>query len=146
MNQNSDGASRSVKAEPWIIEAQGDQEPSLSEHLVQLPGERWAMWRQVGLRGAGFPARLVLQLAVPECAATALPRELSRGGRILKHAAVLPLGSLIQQFLFCFEGNHDVHLRTAFGACGKWLPRSCWPLMKVASGNSNRRLSIAGSA
>src|SRR5947207_5379458 len=71
MNQNSDGASRSVKVEPWIIEAQGDQEPSLSEHLVQLPGERWAMWRQVGLRGAGFPARLVLQLAVPECAATA---------------------------------------------------------------------------
>ena len=39
-----------------------------------------------------------------------------------------------------------VHLRIAFGSCGKWLFGSCWPLMEVASGNSNRRLSIADSA
>ena len=74
------------------------------------------------------------------------PRRIESRRTILKHAAVLPRGSLIQQFLFCFEGNHDVHLRTGFGACGKWLLHSCWPLMRVASGNSNRRLSIAGSA
>ncbi|HBL25580.1 MAG TPA: hypothetical protein DD490_01965, partial [Acidobacteria bacterium] len=35
------------------------------EHLVALPGGTWAVWRTLVLRGAGFPARLVLRLAAP---------------------------------------------------------------------------------
>jgi hypothetical protein len=41
------------------------------DHLVPLPASRWALWRCVVLRGAGFPAAKVLQLARPESAAQA---------------------------------------------------------------------------
>ena len=41
------------------------------KHLLRLPGGPWAVWRWVALRGAGFPARQVLELASPECAAAA---------------------------------------------------------------------------
>jgi hypothetical protein len=44
---------------------------SLPQHLVSLDGEQWALWRSACLRGAGFPARQVLELAAPECAALA---------------------------------------------------------------------------
>src|ERR1700754_1251450 len=40
----------------------------LPEHLIALDAERWALWRCVGLRGAGFPVTGVLKLAVSECA------------------------------------------------------------------------------
>ena len=40
----------------------------LPEHLVAMPGEQWALWRCVGLRGAGFPVTGVLKLAASECA------------------------------------------------------------------------------
>ena len=40
----------------------------LPAHLVKLPGTHWALWRWIGLRGAGFPANEVLKLAAPECA------------------------------------------------------------------------------
>ena len=41
------------------------------EHLVSLPGweTKWALWRWVGLRGAGFAAEEVLRLATPAAAA-----------------------------------------------------------------------------
>jgi hypothetical protein len=46
-----------------------------AEHLAPLPGERWALWRWIGLRGAGFPAEDVLRFALPNCeAADALLR------------------------------------------------------------------------
>lgn len=48
----------------------GQAEP-LPDHLIGLPGDRWALWRCVGLRGAGFPAEQVLALAAPPCAASA---------------------------------------------------------------------------
>jgi hypothetical protein len=41
---------------------------TLPKHLARLPGGQWALWRWVALRGAGFPAALVHQLADPECA------------------------------------------------------------------------------
>lgn len=44
---------------------------SLPEQLIKLPGGRWALWRCVALRGAGFPASQVLRLASPECGAAA---------------------------------------------------------------------------
>lgn len=42
--------------------------PPLPEHLIGLSDE-WAVWRQVGLRGAGYPASDVLRLSAPECVA-----------------------------------------------------------------------------
>ncbi|MDT5270747.1 MAG: hypothetical protein QOH49_2933 [Acidobacteriota bacterium] len=51
--------------------ANGQQTKPLPEHLIALPGGRWALWRCVGLRGAGFPASLVLKLSAPACAEAA---------------------------------------------------------------------------
>jgi hypothetical protein len=42
-----------------------------AEHLIAFTGEPWAFWRWSGLRGAGFPAHMVLKVAVPTCAAAA---------------------------------------------------------------------------
>jgi hypothetical protein len=36
---------------------------ALPEHLIALPDRRWALWRTLVVRGAGFPARRVLGLA-----------------------------------------------------------------------------------
>ena len=47
---------------------------TLPDHLIPLPGDtigRWALWRTVCLRGAGFPAAEVLRIADRECAAAA---------------------------------------------------------------------------
>lgn len=47
---------------------------TLPDHLVLLPGEtagRWALWRTLSVRGAGFPAADVLRLADADCAAAA---------------------------------------------------------------------------
>jgi hypothetical protein len=43
----------------------------LPDHLVQLPGGQWGLWRWFGVRGTGFPVEQVLKLAVPECALAA---------------------------------------------------------------------------
>lgn len=44
---------------------------TLPDHLIALPDISWAFWGWSGLRGAGFPASLALQLAMPTCAAAA---------------------------------------------------------------------------
>lgn len=44
---------------------------TLPEHLVALDRGQWFLWRWVGLRGAGFPANLLLKLSSPSCAAAA---------------------------------------------------------------------------
>lgn len=41
-----------------------EQPSQLAEHLIGLPGSPWALWRCICLRGAGFPARDVMRLAV----------------------------------------------------------------------------------
>lgn len=46
-------------------------EQAAAAHLVRLPDEQWAVWRWVGLRGAGFPANDVLKLNDACCAASA---------------------------------------------------------------------------
>jgi hypothetical protein len=71
MNENLYDANQFVNPAPWLADDAADEEAWLPEHLVGLPGDRWAIWRQVVLRGAGFPATLVLELAAPECAAAA---------------------------------------------------------------------------
>ena len=49
------------------------RDPGAGSHLVSLPdgSEQWALWRCVGLRGAGFPIAAVLRLAAPLAAAAA---------------------------------------------------------------------------
>lgn len=42
-----------------------------TKHAVHLPGGNWEAWRSFCLRGAGFPAKLVLHLAAPGAAAAA---------------------------------------------------------------------------
>ena len=51
--------------------SQPENESPLPAHLIALPGGDWALWRCIGLRGAGFPASQVLKLSSPECAAAA---------------------------------------------------------------------------
>src|SRR5215216_5063804 len=43
----------------------------LPQHLVALDRGRWFLWRCIGLRGAGFPAKLLLKLSSESCAAAA---------------------------------------------------------------------------
>ena len=45
-------------------------ESKAAEHRISL-ADRWAVWRCVGLRGAGFPATDVLRLSAPEAARAA---------------------------------------------------------------------------
>lgn len=44
---------------------------TLPDHLIELDGESWAVWREVCLRGAGFPAAQVRVLAIPHGSAAA---------------------------------------------------------------------------
>src|SRR5437763_1981806 len=48
--------------EAAVVSATG----SLPPHLVKIPGEQWAFWRWICLRGAGFPFDLPQQLAAPK--------------------------------------------------------------------------------
>ncbi|MBV9791332.1 MAG: lantibiotic dehydratase, partial [Chloroflexi bacterium] len=46
-----------------------NQDLWLPEHLISLPDQRWAVWRTITLRGAGFPIAQVLSLAPESCRA-----------------------------------------------------------------------------
>src|SRR5690349_7839379 len=75
---------------------QGRTELELHEHLTALPGTPWAVWRCMALRGAGFPAVHVLELAAPEWASAAdrLIEAEERESQVLKEAlAALHLDS-----------------------------------------------------
>jgi Lantibiotic dehydratase, N terminus len=54
-----------------VAEAESNHEPSRAgaAHLLHLPGQEWALWSWVGVRGAGFPVDNVLSLASPAAAA-----------------------------------------------------------------------------
>lgn len=57
-----------------VTAATGDEQAAanhLAPHLLPLEEGQWAVWRLTALRGAGFPASMVLRLAAPECAAAA---------------------------------------------------------------------------
>ncbi len=58
----------STTANHWGTAVSPQNETGLPDHLVKLPGSHWALWRWIGLRGAGFPAGEVLKLGAPECA------------------------------------------------------------------------------
>jgi hypothetical protein len=50
------------------VDEKNSPNAQLPPHLIGLPGGKWALWRWFGLRGAGFPASQVLQLAASDCA------------------------------------------------------------------------------
>jgi hypothetical protein len=62
------------------------------DHLVPLPGGDWSLWQWSALRGAGFPASMVLRLATPDAAAAAdrlfAAEEASAGARTAAIAAI----------------------------------------------------------
>jgi hypothetical protein len=64
----------------------------LSEDLIELPGGRWALWRCMCLRGAGFPVSHVLRLSSPECGAAAdrlaAAEESARSVRAFAHGEI----------------------------------------------------------
>jgi hypothetical protein len=59
----SGGAAAVAPAE----DSKGVHVSGVADHLAPLPGSRWALWRWVAVRGAGFPAEDVLRLALPGC-------------------------------------------------------------------------------
>lgn len=54
-----------------VTEEISHQRRDLPDHLIGFADDAWAVWRCVAVRGAGFPARQVLELASPETAAAA---------------------------------------------------------------------------
>src|SRR5690349_20554370 len=52
-----------------VMEAESTQ--TTPDHLLELPGGEWAVWRWVALRGAGFPAAGVLNLRAADAAQAA---------------------------------------------------------------------------
>ncbi|MEU2957376.1 lantibiotic dehydratase [Streptomyces albidoflavus] len=58
-------------------------------HLVPLPSGDWRMWRTMGLRGTGFPAGQVLDLAAPGAAGAADRLLEARTGAAAARAAAL---------------------------------------------------------
>jgi hypothetical protein len=54
-----------------VVERPDLASTSLPQHLKPLPGEQWAAWRCVALRGAGFPAAWAVNFGAPACATAA---------------------------------------------------------------------------
>ena len=50
---------------------QAEMTQATPQHLFELPGGEWALWRCVALRGAGFPVDGVLKLSAPDAAQAA---------------------------------------------------------------------------
>src|ERR1044071_315485 len=67
------GKANPFARKPTLATTSAGAEPHAScpPHLTPLADPKWALWRTIGLRGAGFPAADVLKLAAPECAARA---------------------------------------------------------------------------
>jgi len=64
-------AEQAQTADNTVARQQEETPSNLPGHLIGLVPNSWALWRWVGLRGAGFPLAGVLDLAEPECAAVA---------------------------------------------------------------------------
>jgi len=62
------------------VEPDAAPHPDAARYRVDLPGGTWMLWRWAALRGAGFPADLLLELGTPDCAraADALNQEQQR--------------------------------------------------------------------
>jgi hypothetical protein len=99
----------------------------LSEHLIGLPDAEFALWRCIGLRGAGFPAGEVLRLGAPQALIDAADELL----RLERELEALNLRALAQ-----VNGVLD-HLRES----GEWEDKSKHAPMEVCQ-NPRRKPGI----
>ena len=76
---------------PFAFGIEADTAP-LAPHLIHVPGGEWNAWRCVGIRGAGFPASHVLNLASQTCAEAA--DELCKAEEALAQSRVIALDAL----------------------------------------------------
>src|SRR5690349_14733127 len=109
MNHNSASLSVATASVETLTEENGKPESSpLPKHLFRLPGGPWAVWRWVALRGAGFAARQVLELASPECAAAAdqLAR-LEQEARWTKDAALKRINNTLDALRSTSDWDED---------------------------------------
>lgn len=71
MNENEPQASEILVSENPTGCNQEMNGAELPPHLIRLPESRWALWRCIGVRGAGFPLDQLLKLSATHCAAAA---------------------------------------------------------------------------
>lgn len=71
MNEQELSAIKSLAAGRAIARHVEGGQSELPDHLVRVPGQHWAFWRTIALRGAGFPASLPAALATSKSAALA---------------------------------------------------------------------------
>lgn len=76
---------------PFALGIDEDTAP-LPPHLIHVPGGEWNAWRCVGIRGAGFPASHVLNLASDKCAEAA--DELCNAEEALQQSRLIALDAL----------------------------------------------------
>lgn len=88
-------------------------------HLIGLPGERWALWTWVCMRGAGFPAAGALALGDPECAEAA-DRVLAAQEEAERQREVA-VEAVRKSLLTCEEGQRNRRVKL-IGRLRKGLP------------------------
>ncbi len=109
MNNNLASLSVATASVETLTDENREPESSpLPKHLSRLPGGPWAVWRWVALRGAGFPARQVLELASPECAAAADQlSHLEEEARWTKDAALQRINSTLDALRSTSDWDND---------------------------------------
>jgi hypothetical protein len=83
------------------------QSSALADHLIGLDGSQWALWRWVGLRGTGFPARDVLKLQASSKLLKAADGLLSarQSEEMARNVAIEQVNSLLDDL----RRNHQWH-------------------------------------
>jgi hypothetical protein len=71
MNDKTESAEVFSAVAQSVSRGQNNRPAELPDHLINLPGTQWRLWRWAALRGAGFPASHVLMLSDEDCAASA---------------------------------------------------------------------------
>lgn len=119
-------------------EALRELQQDLPEHLIGMVGADWAFWRSVCLRGAGFPAHLVLQLAAADTAAAA------DNFLILEKQAAGQHEALRQAIRLQLEGTSDPEERKPLARALKQLGKGKTP-EKISGAASEYEAAIATS-
>jgi hypothetical protein len=98
----------------------------LPAHLCELPDKEWAVWRSVALRGAGFPAGWVLNLAAKDCARAV--NDLFEAEAELLRAREAAI-DVLQQHFHRTEVSDRVHLINAMRSIRKGKLPKAYPFV-----------------